>query len=108
MGRIVIPVLLLFVSKQEVRFISNSGHGQGMKVSLEKHNCYQIFNRGYIGQVVRHELIIVLHRPIILFFNSHELYLLFSHIHPIILKILGLFLPLGIIYTIPARVNILP
>ena len=35
----------------------------------------------------RPELIIILYCPIILFFDSHELYILFSSIHPIILKI---------------------
>ena len=45
----------------------------------------------------RYELIILLHCPIILFFNSHELHLLFPHLHPIILKIFRL----GVLSLVP-------
>ena len=40
-----------------------------------------------LGAMSRNELIILVHCPIMLFFNSHKLYLLFSHLHLIILKV---------------------
>ena len=54
--------------------------------AVQKHNN-TLFQIQLIKSLARHELIILSRYPIILFFNSPELYLLFSQLHPIILKI---------------------
>jgi len=51
-----------------------------------KHNNI-LFQIQLIKLLARHELIILSHCSIILFFNSPELYLLFSHLHSIILRL---------------------